>query len=161
MDFRIGFGEDAHLLVASRPLILGAVRLLSERGPRAHSDGDALLHALSDALLSAVAEGDIGDWFPVGAERTKDLSSQQILRFCLDRVAAQGWSLVNLSAVVTLDQPKLAARRAEIAASLAALTGLARGRVGLGFKTSEGLAPDHLQARATVLIAARAPARTG
>ncbi len=157
-DYRVGFGEDAHQLSAGRALWLGGHSVPeAPRGALAHSDGDALLHALADAVLSAFALGDIGLHFPPGDPETAAMDSRIILRRCLGLVAerAPEARLVNAAAVVTLDQPKLGPHRDVIAASCAEFLGLAPGRFGLTFKTSEGLAPDHVQARATVLFELR------
>lgn len=154
-NMRIGFGEDAHALVPDRRLILGGVEVPSLRGAAAHSDGDALLHALSDALLSSLALGDIGVYFPPSDPVYKDMDSREILSRCLGTLRTHGAELVNVSLVVTLDTPKLGPYREEIAVSLGKLLKLPAERIGLGFKTSEGLAPNHVQARATVLVRAR------
>jgi len=153
-ETRIGFGEDAHRLAAGRPLVLGGVAIPeAPRGPLAHSDGDALLHAVTDALLSAWALGDIGAHFPDTDPAFAGADSAALLRRAL-QVALEGAGNLRprqASAVVTLDRPKLGPHRAAIAGSLAALLDLPPDRVGLTFKTSEGLAPDHVQARAVVL----------
>ncbi len=154
-DLRIGFGEDAHALVPDRRLVLGGVEVPSLRGAAAHSDGDALLHALADALLSSLALGDIGIYFPPSDEAFRDMDSREIVSRCLGTLHTRGAELVNAALVVTLDTPKLGAYRADISKSVAALLKLPPERVGLGFKTSEGLAPNHVQARATVLVRVR------
>jgi len=151
---RIGFGEDAHRLAEGRPLRLGGVAIPeAPRGAVAHSDGDALLHAVTDALLAAWALGDIGAHFPDTDPAHAGADSAVLLRralgVALDRAA--GRRPRQVSAVVTLDRPKLGAHRNAIAASLASLLELPLDRVGITFKTSEGLAPDHVQARAVVL----------
>lgn len=153
LPYRIGYGEDAHRLEVGRPLRLGGVLIAdAPRGSVAHSDGDGLLHAVSDALLSGLALGDIGHYFSDTDPANKDLDSRLILGRVLKLLRERGHAPGNLAAVVTLDRPKLASRRQEIAASLAGLLGLEPSAVGLGFKTSEGLAPDHLQVRCTVLL---------
>jgi len=149
---RIGYGEDAHRLGPGRPLVLGGVALPSEVGPIAHSDGDALLHAVTDALLTAVAAGDIGQLFPDTAPENAGRDSRAFLREALALVRARGYRVAQLSAVVVLDRPKLGPHRARIQASLAGLLGIGPGDVGLAFKTSEGLAPDHVQVRAVVRL---------
>ncbi len=153
-EARIGFGEDAHRLAGGRPLVLGGVPIPeAPRGAVAHSDGDALLHAVTDALLSAWALGDIGAHFPDNDPAHADADSSALLRRALEvALAASGGSRpIQVSAVITLDRPKLGPHRAAIAASLATLLDLPLDRVGITFKTSEGLAPDHVQARAIVL----------
>ena len=153
LDYRIGYGEDAHRLEAGRPLWLGGLQIPdAPHGAVAHSDGDAVLHALADALLSGLALGDIGQYYPDTDPANAGLESSAILARCLDLVGARGEHPLNVALVVTLDQPKLGALRAEIAGHLAHLTGLAPAEVGVSFKTSEGLAPAHVQVRATVLL---------
>jgi 2-C-methyl-D-erythritol 2,4-cyclodiphosphate synthase len=156
--FRIGFGEDAHRLVSGRPLVIGGVAVASERGSDAHSDGDVLLHALSDALLSAFALGDIGQFWPPGLPETADLDSRVILAGVLRLVLEQpgGWQLGNVAAVVTLDAPKLGPYRLQVQEQVGQLLQLPAGSVGVTFKTSEGLASDHVQARVTVLLQRKA-----
>jgi 2-C-methyl-D-erythritol 2,4-cyclodiphosphate synthase len=119
----------------------------------AHSDGDALLHAVTDALLAAWALGDIGAHFPDTDPAHAGADSVLLLRRALDVALdrAGGRRPRQVSAVVTLDRPKLGPQRDAIAASLASLLDLPLDRVGIAFKTSEGLAPDHVQARAVVL----------
>ncbi len=148
---RIGYGEDSHRLEVGRELWLGGVRLESERGAVAHSDGDVLLHALSDALLSALALGDIGALFPDTQPQWKDLASEVILQTVLQKVGP-GHHLEQISAVIVLDQPKLGPFRATIQQNLAQLSKLPPDRVGLTFKTSEGLAPNHVQCRVVVWL---------
>ncbi|MCL6528648.1 2-C-methyl-D-erythritol 2,4-cyclodiphosphate synthase [Meiothermus ruber] len=148
----VGYGEDAHRLGEGRELWLGGVRIESDRGAIAHSDGDVLLHALSDALLSAFALGDIGSYFPDHDPKWKGLESRVILEVVLQKVRESGYRLSQLSAVVTLDRPKLGPHRTSIQQHLALLTGLPEKRVGLTFKTSEGLAPDHAQCRVVVYL---------
>lgn len=152
-DFRIGYGEDAHRLAPGRRLVLAGIEVPdAPHGAIAHSDGDAVLHAVSDALLSSLALGDIGKLYPDTDPQWHGLDSGVILRDVLGRVTAAGLALVNLAVVVTLDRPKLGPLRDEMATKLGELLGLEPSRVGLTFKTSEGLAPEHVQTRATVLL---------
>lgn len=145
--------------MAGRTLVVGGVRMPdSPRGPDAHSDGDVLLHALADALLSTYALGDIGRLFPPSDPKFAGLDSREIVARVLEKLElhASGARLENVAAVVTLDAPKLGARRDDIACSVAGLLGIEPAAVGLTFKTSEGLAPDHVQASVTLLLS-RAP----
>lgn len=152
-EFRVGYGEDAHRLAAGRPLVLGGVAVPeAPLGPIAHSDGDALMHAVADALLSGLALGDIGRHFPDTDPANAGLDSSRILADALERVTAAGFAPVNVAATVTLDRPKLGPLREAMAERLEGLLGLPPGAVGLTFKTSEGLAPQHVQARAAVLL---------
>ena len=100
-----------------------------------------------------MAAGDIGQYFPDTDVAYTDLASTKIVRQALDVALQRGYKPVNIAVVVTLDKPKLGPKRAEIAANIAQIMGLDAAAVGLSFKTSEGLAPQHVQARATVLLA--------
>ena len=152
-NVRIGYGEDAHKLVIDRSLVIGGVSISeSPRGCEAHSDGDVLLHALSDALLAAFALGDIGSYFPPSNPDFKDMNSHLILRKVLELLSPYNAKIINLALVVTLDTPKLGSYRKDIQEQLAELLNLEKENIGIGFKTSEGLAPDHIQARVTVLL---------
>lgn len=153
LSYRIGYGEDAHRLAPALPLVLGGIAIPhAELGAVAHSDGDAVLHAVADALLSGLALGDIGQYFPDTAAEWKGLDSRRIAERALELVRERGYAPLNVALVVTLDKPKLGPLRAEIAAAVAALLGLAASEVGVSFKTSEGLAPEHVQVRVTVLL---------
>jgi len=151
----VGHGLDAHRLAPGRALVLGGHTVEgAPRGAEAHSDGDVVVHAVADALLSTMGLGDIGDAFPPSDPRWRGLDSRAILAHVLSELAARspGLALTNVAAVVVLDAPKLGPHRAAIQRALAGQLGLAGERVGITFKTSEGLAPDHVQASATVLL---------
>ena len=153
LAYRIGYGEDAHRLETGRDLWLGGLKIPdSPHGAVAHSDGDAVLHALADALLSGLALGDIGQYFPDTDPANAGMDSATILRRCLELVRGRGYAPLNVALVVTLDRPKLGGLRPDIAANVAELLTLDRAEVGVSFKTSEGLATDHVQVRATVLL---------
>jgi len=152
---RVGHGLDAHRLVPGRVLVIGGVNVPdSPRGADAHSDGDVLLHALADALLSCFALGDIGVLFPPSDPAFAGLDSREIVIAAWERLndAAPGVEVVNVAAVVTLDAPKLGPLRGRVAESVAGLLGLQADRVGVTFKTSEGLATDHVQSSVAVLV---------
>jgi 2-C-methyl-D-erythritol 2,4-cyclodiphosphate synthase len=149
---RLGYGEDSHLLEEGRPLYLCGLLLPSPLGAKAHSDGDAALHALTDALLAAFGLGDIGLLFPDTDPRWRDTQSEIFLKEALNLVGARGGRLLQANLVIVLDRPKLAPHRQALTQNLSRLLGLPQDRVGLTFKTSEGLAPRHVQARAVVLL---------
>ena len=154
MNLRIGYGEDSHALSEGRPLVIGGIKIESPVGAVAHSDGDVLLHALSDALLSAFALGDIGSYFPPSDPQFKDMDSQKILEHIgleIHKVSGQ-FKLHNVAAVVMLDKPNLGNYRQAIQENVANLLGLGKSDVGVTFKTSEGLAMQHIQARVTLLV---------
>jgi 2-C-methyl-D-erythritol 2,4-cyclodiphosphate synthase len=151
----VGHGLDAHRLAPGRALVLGGHTVAgAPRGAEAHSDGDVVLHAVADALLSTMGLGDIGDAFPPTDPRWLGLDSRAILAHVLEQldVRAPGHRLTNVAAVVVLDAPKLGPHRAAIQRALAGQLRLSAERVGITFKTSEGLAPDHVQASVTVLL---------
>ena len=105
--FRVGFGNDIHRLVAGAPLIIGGVAVESEVGADGHSDADVLLHALTDALLGALALGDIGTHFPNEEERWLNAESSVFLRYALGLIKSHGYSIVNIDSTVSLERPKL------------------------------------------------------
>lgn len=154
--FRIGQGYDVHQLVEGRPLILGGVTIPYERGLLGHSDADALLHALTDALLGAAGLGDIGRHFPDTAEAFHGADSRALLREAYARVCAAGWRVVNVDSTIIAQAPKLAphidAMRANIAADLAVDIGL----VNVKGKTNERLGylgrGEGIEAQAVVLL---------
>ena len=120
MNIRIGQGYDVHQLVEGRDLILGGVKIPFEKGLLGHSDADALLHAITDALLGAAGLGDIGSHFPDTAAEFKDADSRVLLREAYQSVQALGWRVVNVDTTIIAQKPKLAphipAMRANIAA---------------------------------------------
>ena len=156
-QLRIGEGWDTHALVPGRRLVLGGVEIPHERGLLGHSDADALLHAITDALLGAAGLGDIGRHFPDTDERFRGADSVVLLQEAMRRVGAQGWKLVNLDSTVVAQAPKLAphieAMRSRIAQALA----LAPDQVNVKAKTAERLGPvgmgQSIEARAVVLLA--------
>jgi 2-C-methyl-D-erythritol 2,4-cyclodiphosphate synthase len=111
MSLRVGTGFDAHRLVAGRPLALGRVPIPHEHGLEGHSDADVVCHALIDALLGATALGDIGDLFPVGDPRFAGAASIDLLASAWQRIAGEGWSLVNCDAVLVAMAPRIAPYR--------------------------------------------------
>lgn len=139
----IGHGYDLHRLepVApegpGRPFVLGTVRIEHGRGPVAHSDGDTLLHAVTDALLGAVAEPDIGQLFPDTDPRHEAQDSRVFLAEAVRRVAARGYRPVNLDATVVCERPKFGPHREAVRAALAGLLGLPVDRVNVKAKTHE------------------------
>lgn len=141
--YRVGHGYDLHRLEpvapagAGRPFVLGGVRFEHERGPVGHSDGDALLHAVTDALLGAIGEPDIGQLFPDTDPRHDAQDSREFLAEAVRRVAAAGYRLVNVDATVILERPKLGPRKAEVRASLAGVLGLPVELVNVKGKTHE------------------------
>jgi 2-C-methyl-D-erythritol 2,4-cyclodiphosphate synthase len=140
---RIGIGWDRHRLVPGRPCVLGGVRFDDcPVGPLGHSDGDALAHAVIDALLGAAALGDIGRHFPDTDPAWAGADSRDLLRRAVALVAGAGWRIVNVDATVITETPKIAPRAADIAAALAPVLGVAPGAVSVKGTRGEGLGPE-------------------
>jgi len=152
-NYRTGYGEDAHRLVEGKNLIIGNIDIDSDFGCEAHSDGDVLLHALSDALLSTFALGDIGTYFPPSNMAYKDVNSADLLLKLLAMLehTINNFVIINLAIVITLDKPKLGKYRPAMQERLAELLKMDAKDIGITFKTSEGLALSHIQARVSLL----------
>jgi 2-C-methyl-D-erythritol 2,4-cyclodiphosphate synthase len=136
---RVGFGFDLHPLVSGRPLVLGGVTVDFDRGLAGHSDADVLSHAVGEALLGALALGDLGRHFPDTDPRYRGISSLRLLRNVVDLVTARGGRLVNVDATVLAQAPRLAALLPEMAKRLAETLGLEVDRVSVKAKSPEGL----------------------
>jgi 2-C-methyl-D-erythritol 2,4-cyclodiphosphate synthase len=136
---RTGIGYDIHRLVAGRPLILGGVEISHPMGLLGHSDADVLTHAIMDALLGAVADGDIGRHFPDSDPRWKGADSLALLRQVVARLAANGWRVGNVDATVLAEAPRLAPHIATIRARLAEALGVPVTAVSVKATTVEGL----------------------
>lgn len=158
MNIRIGQGYDVHQLVEGRPLILGGVTIPFEKGLLGHSDADALLHAVTDALLGAAGLGDIGSHFPDTAAEFKDADSRVLLRKAYEAVQAKGWRVVNVDSTIIAQKPKLAPHIAAMRANLAADLGIAQDCVNIKGKTNEKLGylgrMEGIEAQAAVLLMA-------
>ena len=136
---RIGFGYDSHRFAEGRRLVLGGVEFPGERGLDGHSDADALLHAVIDALLGAAALGDIGSHFPDDDPRWKDADSAKLLEAVVAEVCAAGYRIVNLDATVVCERPKLRPHIDAIRARLAEALGVSVSAVSVKAKTNEGM----------------------
>lgn len=139
MEYRIGLGHDTHRLVEGRPLILGGVSIPHLRGLVGHSDADALLHALTDALLGAAGLGDIGEAFPDDDRRWQGADSRIFLDATLQRLQALRWEVVNVDAIIFAQEPKLGAWKAVIRRNLARLLALPEDNINVKAKTGEGV----------------------
>lgn len=139
MTTRTGIGFDSHAFSDAGTLVLGGVSFPGVPALRGHSDGDALLHAIIDALLGAAGAGDIGELFPDTAPDTQGISSVAMLSVALERVRAKGLEPANIDAVVVADRPKLAPSRAHMSAVIAKAVGIPSDAVSLKGKTQEGL----------------------
>src|SRR5690242_563680 len=150
---KIGYGWDSHEFKASIPLKIGGVTLPHSHGLGGHSDGDVLLHALTDALLGAVAAPDIGTLFPPSDPQWKGADSAVFLREALERVSAAGYRIANIDSTLILAAPKIGPHANTIRENLAKLLGIPADCIGLKAKTPEGLSTDNAAiANAVVLI---------
>lgn len=153
---RIGQGYDVHRLVEGRRLILGGVEISHTMGLDGHSDADVLLHAITDAILGAVAAGDIGQWFPPSDATFRDADSADLLRAVLTSETLKGWRVVNLDATVVAESPKLAPFIPEIRRTIADLLTVDPQAVSVKATTTEKLGPmgrgEGIAAMAVVLL---------
>lgn len=135
---RVGIGYDIHRYAAGRRMVLCGVEFPDEEGLEGHSDADAALHAVTDAILGAAGMGDIGDHFPPGVEAWRDADSGRLLELAIDIVRSR-FTLVNIDLTIIGERPKVAPRRADMRIRLATLTGLPAERVNIKATTNERL----------------------
>ena len=140
-EFRTGIGFDSHRLATGRKLILGGVEIPSEQGLEGHSDADVLLHAITDALLGAAAQGDIGEFFPPSDPQWKDADSSIFAKHAVELLESYGWSIVNVDAVVVIERPKLLRFRDRMRENIASILKVPATAVGLKAKSGEGVGP--------------------
>jgi 2-C-methyl-D-erythritol 2,4-cyclodiphosphate synthase len=153
MDIRIGYGFDSHAFKAGVPLKIGGLSIEHPEGLAGHSDGDVLLHAITDALLGAVSAGDIGSFFPPGDPRWKDADSSIFLNLAMEEIQNAGFRVVNVDTTLVLNAPKIAPIAGDMRERVADLLGVVPANVGIKAKTPEGLNVDHVaQAHAVVLL---------
>jgi 2-C-methyl-D-erythritol 2,4-cyclodiphosphate synthase len=159
LPFRIGQGYDSHRLVEGRKLILGGVEIPHDRGLLGHSDADALLHAITDAILGAAALGDIGKHFPDTAEEFRGADSRVLLREAAKRVRATGYDIGNVDCTIIAQRPKMAPHIATMAANIAADLAVPVGHVNVKAKTNEKLGylgrEEGINAEAVALLVLR------
>ena len=136
---RVGFGYDVHPLAAGRPLILGGIKIPYLLGLQGHSDADVLIHAICDALLGAIAEGDIGRHFPDTDPQYKGIRSTMLLKKVMIRTREKGFHIVNIDASIVAQKPKLADFIPRMVKEMADVLEIEPGRVNVKATTSEGL----------------------
>jgi 2-C-methyl-D-erythritol 2,4-cyclodiphosphate synthase len=158
---RVGIGYDIHRLVEGRKLVLGGVHVPFEKGLDGHSDADALLHAITDALLGAAGLGDIGEYFPDDDPQYKDADSTVLLKAAFDQVKRRGWEVENIDCNIIAQAPKLKPFKSQMEARVAGLLDMETRRVNVKARTNEGLdAVGAEQAIATQAVVLLRPART-
>jgi 2-C-methyl-D-erythritol 2,4-cyclodiphosphate synthase len=153
---RIGCGVDVHAFAEGIPLWLGGIRIPHTSGLAGHSDGDAAVHALIDALLGAAGRGDIGEWFPSTEERWRGVRSTEMLRHVWTALYAGGWRLENADLTVMASQPRLAPYRYQMRQSLAETLSVSLTQISLKATTTDGLGAigrsEGILAMATALL---------
>lgn len=154
--YRIGFGSDIHRLTTGRPLVLGGVLIESDLGAEGHSDADALTHAVTDAILGALALGDIGSHFPDSDERWKNAESFVFLRYAVGQMKQKGFAVENVDSTLHLEKPKLRPYIDKIRENLAAALDVETARISVKAKTGEAVdavgAGEAVRAEAVVLL---------
>jgi 2-C-methyl-D-erythritol 2,4-cyclodiphosphate synthase len=138
-ELRIGLGVDAHAFADGVPLVLGGVRFDHPRGLAGHSDGDVVVHALTDAVLGAAGLGDIGSLFPSGADMPEGVDSLELLAEAYRHVKEAGYELVNADCILVGEEPRIAGRREEMRRRLAGALGVEPGSVNVRATTSDRL----------------------
>ena len=138
---RVGLGSALHRLIEGRKVFLGGVEFDFSKGEDGHSDGDVLLHALTDALLGASGLGDIGSYFPPEDEKWKDADSKLLLQKVWNDVRNEGWKIVNIDCVIKLEKPKFLPKRQEVINSIAQILEIESSNVFVKAKTGEKLPP--------------------
>jgi 2-C-methyl-D-erythritol 2,4-cyclodiphosphate synthase len=156
MDFRIGHGFDVHRLVPGRKLWLGGVEIPFIMGLAGHSDADVLIHAICDALLGALALGDIGQHFPDSDEEYRDVDSKVLLERVVGLVKAEGWKVVNLDTTMIVEEPKVSEHIPKMLKVLARILDTETPNISIKATTSETLGPEGrgegISAHAVVLL---------
>lgn len=137
--FRIGFGNDIHRLISGKPLILGGVEIPADKGATGHSDADALLHAITDAILGALALGDIGSHFSDQDARWKNADSFVFLKHTIQLMKEKGFKVVNMDSTISLEKPKLRSAIEKMRENLAGILEIDISCVSIKAKTNEGL----------------------
>ncbi len=140
---RIGYGWDSHEFKKGIPLMIGGVHLPHSKGLSGHSDGDVLLHAITDAILGALAAGDIGSYFPPSDPKWKGANSAIFLAEALKQMRKAGYVVGNVDSTLILDQPKIGPHAAKIQTHVAKLLGINPNAVGVKAKTPEGMGTDN------------------
>lgn len=160
LDLRIGEGWDVHALEAGRPLVLGGVTIAHTHGLAGHSDADALLHAITDAILGAAGLGDIGRHFPDSDDAFAGADSLELLAEAARRVRVAGWEIVNVDSTIVAQAPKMAPHIGSMRERIAHALAIVADRVNVKAKTAEKMGPvgegRAIEARAVCLLVARA-----
>ena len=153
MDIRIGFGFDSHEFTEGKKLYLGGIEIPFKYGLKGHSDGDALLHAITDAILGAIGERDIGEIFKDTEEKWKNARSEIFLKKALELMGEKGYRISNVDCVIIADEPKISPHKEKIKENLSRILEIEKERISIKGKRKEGFCKDNgLIAMCTVLL---------
>ncbi len=156
VPFRVGLGHDTHRLEPGLRLVIGGLEIPHDKGFVAHSDGDVLLHAITDAVLGAASLGDIGEWFPDTDPQYLGADSRVLLKAAVQAVRDRGWEVVNVDCTVFAQRPKLSPYKPAMARAIAETLGIATDLVNVKAKTGERVGPigneESIDASAVVLL---------
>lgn len=159
MDIRVGHGYDVHQIVAGRKMIIGGVEVPFEKGILGHSDADVLLHAICDAMLGALALGDIGKHFPDTDMKFKDISSLTLMANVNELIQSKGFGIINIDSTIVLQKPKIAPYVEQMKKNIAGVLSIDTDLVSIKATTSEGMgftgAGEGIVAHAIVLLGSR------
>ena len=156
MDLRVGNGYDVHVLAEGETLWLGGIQIMHDKGTVAHSDGDVLIHALCDAMLGALAMGDIGQHFPDTDSRFKNIDSKILLQQCNELIISKGYKIVNIDTIICAQRPRLKDHISAMQKRLASVLGIETNQVSVKATTTEKLGfvgrEEGISSYATVLL---------
>ena len=138
-EFRVGIGYDVHALENGYDLIIGGVNIDFSKGSKGHSDGDALMHSIVDAILGGACLGDIGEYFPSQDKRWENSSSDTFLRFALKKVRKKGYKINNIDSNIIIQRPKIAIYKSKIRKNLSKIIGIGENRISIKAKTEDYL----------------------
>jgi 2-C-methyl-D-erythritol 2,4-cyclodiphosphate synthase len=139
MNYRIGFGTDTHRLETGRSFFIGGIKIPHEKGALGHSDADALIHAICDALLGAANLGDIGNHFPDSDDKYKGMDSKILLKSVKNKISKVGYDIINIDSTIHLQQPKLASYIPKMKVVLSEILDIAESQISIKAKTGEKL----------------------
>ena len=154
---RIGYGWDSHEFKKGVPLKIGGIELPHDKGLAGHSDGDVLLHALTDALLGAIAAGDIGGYFPPSDPKWKGADSTIFIQDALKQVRRAGYTIANVDSTLVLEEPKIGPHSKKIQARVAKLLDIGPEQVGIKAKTPEGMGTEKAAIAHVAVLLVKAP----
>lgn len=150
--FKIGIGFDVHRFIEGRRLIIGGIEIPYNKGLLGHSDGDILIHSISDAILGALGRPDIGFYFPDRDEKIKGIDSKEILKKVIDFLKEDGYEILNIDSVIICDEPKILPFREEIRKSLSEILKIEKEKINIKGKTTEKSKEDICECISVVLI---------